>query len=152
MIYPKLLILSLCAPKSLAGWIWNPDCMQGDCYWDPLVGDGSNSFDDWSGSTKYSTTVYYTCNEGVGFDLYDNNYNAPAKIYAQCGQKCEEGTYGWNHWKAGQGTGRCKYNQGHCNPDWLYSFTPLWGSLPDCSIGEQIIQKNVENDAFCSCL
>ena len=142
MIYPKLLILTFWAPKRLAGWIWNPNCMQGDCWWDPLVGDGVNSFDDWSGSTTYSTTVYYTCNEGVGFDLYDDNYNAPAKIYAQCGSKCEEGRYPWSHWRyPGQPNGRCRHSQRYtgCNPDWLYSFTPEWGSLPDCSIGEQKI-------------
>lgn len=152
MKYPKLFIFSLSAPLSLAGWIWDPNCLQSDCWGDPIQGDGSTSFDTWSGSTKYSTTVYYTCNEGVGFDLYDNNYNAPAKIFAQCGQKCEEGTYGWLHAKAGQGTGRCRYNQGtwnqwtqqhDCDPDWLYSFTPLWGSLPDCNVGEQKIKKNV---------
>ena len=111
MMNPKLFIFSLLARLSLAAWIWNPHCLNSDCWGDPLRGDGSTSFDDWSGSTKYSTTVYYTCNEGVGFDLFDNNYDAPAKIYAQCGQKCEEGKYGQYHSKAGQGTGRCKYNQ-----------------------------------------
>ena len=151
MICPKLFIFSLWCPLSLAKWIWNPHCLYSDCWGDPIQGDGSTSFDTWSGSKKYSTIVYYTCKEGVGFDLYDNNYDAPAKIYVQCGRQCEEGTYGQNHIKAGQGTGWCKYNQGHCNPQWLYSFTPLWDwgehTLPECSVGEQILQ-NEEYDAF----
>ena len=137
MIHPKLFIFLLWIPIRLAGWIWNPECSQSWCWGDPLEGDGISSFDDWSGSYRYSTRVFYTCNEGVGFDLYDNNYNAPAKIYAQCGQQCLEGTFPWGHQRAGQGNGRCKYNQGPCYPDWLYSFTPEWGSLPDCSIGEE---------------
>ena len=120
------------------GWIWNPDCMNSECSGDPLRGNGISSFDDWTGSKRYSTVVYYTCSDGMGFDLYDSNYNAPAKIYVQCGQRCEEGKYSSTHpTRAGQATGSCKYVQDWCNPDWLYSFTPESDRIPECSIGDQ---------------
>ena len=136
---PKELFVFVTSTASIAhgGWIWDPDCLNSECVGDPLVGDGFSSFDDWTGSRKYSTKVHFTCNEGIGFDLYDDWNNAPTMIYMQCGRQCEEGTYGRYHSKAGQGTGRCKYYQGWCNPDWLYSFTPEFGDLPACSIGDQ---------------
>ena len=136
---PKELFVFVTSTATIVhgGWIWDPDCLNSECVGDPLVGDGFSSFDDWTGSRKYSTKVHFTCNEGIGFDLYDDWNNAPTMIYMQCGRQCEEGTYGRYHYKAGQGTGRCKYDQGLCYPDWLYSFTPEFGDLPACSIGDQ---------------
>ena len=136
---PKELFVFVTSTATIVhgGWIWDPDCLNSECVGDPLVGDGFSSFDDWTGSRKYSTKVHFTCNEGIGFDLYDDWNNAPTMIYMQCGRQCEEGTYGRYHWKAGQGTGRCKYVQGWCNPDWLYSFTPESDRIPECSIGDQ---------------
>ena len=138
MIFPRIFIVSLFGTKIDAGWIWNPRCLWSECSGDPIRGDGLSSFDDWSGSKYYSTEVYYTCNEGVGFNIN----NAPAKISGQCGQKCEEGRYSWAHnTKPNQPNGRCKYNQGQCNPSWHYSFTPEGGGLPECSIGDQKCSK-----------
>ena len=101
---PKELFVFVTSTATIVhgGLIWDPDCLYSECVGDPLVGDGFSTFDDWTGSRKYSTKVHFTCNEGIGFDLYDDWNNAPTMIYMQCGRQCEEGTYGRYHSKAGQ--------------------------------------------------
>ena len=137
-MWPSLLLVLLLVSRLYAGKIWDPQCKLSysrRCSGDPLRGDGSNTFDDWDGSTKrYSTKVTYTCNDGVGFDTT----NSPAKVSAYCGKKCDE------HYVSGYGGGWAGYCRGtdpadcrYQDPHWYYSALNSAGnSLPSCSVGE----------------
>ena len=65
--------------------MWDKDCEAKECSGSPERGDGLNSFDNWDESTRtYSTTITYTCGEGLGFDTT----GSPSTITGYCGKKC----------------------------------------------------------------
>ena len=120
--------------------MWDKDCSAKECSGSPERGDGLNSFDNWDESTRtYSTTITYTCAEGLGFDTT----GSPTKIYGYCGKKCT--AHSWRD----QCSTRTDDDPAECrnsDPEWRISGG--LSQLPECNVGEKTWRNFLWTDFF----